>query len=47
MNGFRSLITKKGLDFGLPLPEETLEWNVRHILEIHSSLVICPRNEVM
>lgn len=33
------------MDFGLPLTGETLEWNLRHILSIHSSLVVCPKNE--
>lgn len=43
--GFRSLITTRGSDFGQPLSGETLENNVRYILSIHSSLVICPKDE--
>lgn len=46
IHGFRALITPNGSDFGLPLTGETLEWNVRHILTIHSDLVVCPKNEV-
>jgi len=45
IHGFRALITCRGSDFGQPLSGETLEGNLRYILSIHSSLVVCPKNE--
>jgi hypothetical protein len=45
IHGFRALITCRGSEFGLPLSGETLEGNLRHILSVHSSLVVCPKNE--
>lgn len=37
--GFDKLLTARGLTFGYPLPNETLQRNVLYLLSVHSSLV--------
>lgn len=49
--GFPSLVnlltqmTRFGVNFALPLPGDRLEWNLRHVLDAHQALCLCPKDE--